>query len=201
MASSPVELGGMPHVFHPPLASFPPSAIPNPPKILVLGATGGTERLIVKQALAKGYEMATLVRSPEKAADLKGTKLVVGDAGNEGDLRKALSVLGTPPSPFKEVTLLSTATRALIGAMKAEGVPRLAAITGIGAGDSVGHGGFAFDTQSHRIRSRIMCAALRSPDVFPTENCSSRHLHTAYRMHGNHPAGCFVRAADGLRGL
>ncbi|MEO8683870.1 MAG: SDR family oxidoreductase [Devosia sp.] len=124
----------------------------NPTRILVLGATGGTGRLIVKQAVAKGYEVTALVRSPEKAADLRGATLVVGDARNEGDLRKALkgqhaviSALGTPASPFKEVTLLSIATRALVGAMKAENVSRLVAITGMGAGDSVGHGGFAFD--------------------------------------------------------
>lgn len=132
-----------------------PSAITSetsPTKLLVLGATGGTGRLIVHQALARGYEVTALARSPEKAGDLKGTKLVVGDARNESDLRKAIkgqdaiiSALGTPASPFKEVTLLSTATRALVGAMKAEGVSRLVAITGMGAGDSVGHGGFAFD--------------------------------------------------------
>ena len=56
-----------------------------------------------------------------------------------------ISSLGTPPSPFKEVTLLSTATNALVKAMRGEGVSRLVAITGIGAGDSHGHGGFAFD--------------------------------------------------------
>jgi hypothetical protein len=56
-----------------------------------------------------------------------------------------VSALGTPASPFREVTLLSTATRALVSAMKAEQVSRLVCITGIGAGESVGHGGFAFD--------------------------------------------------------
>ena len=50
-----------------------------------------------------------------------------------------------PASPFREVTLLSTTTRALVNAMKAEHVPRLVCITGIGAGDSAGHGGFLFD--------------------------------------------------------
>ena len=50
-----------------------------------------------------------------------------------------------PASPFREVTLLSTATRALVSAMKAEQVSRLVCITGIGAGDSAGHGGFLFD--------------------------------------------------------
>lgn len=121
-------------------------------KLLVLGTTGGTGRLIVSRAVAEGYEVTALVRSPEKGADIKGIKLAIGDARDETALRQALngqdaviSSLGTPPSPFKEVTLLSTATRALVEAMKAEGVSRLVAITGIGAGDSAGHGGFAFD--------------------------------------------------------
>ena len=35
-----------------------------PSKILVLGATGGTGRLVVSQALARGYDVAALVRSP-----------------------------------------------------------------------------------------------------------------------------------------
>ena len=123
-----------------------------PPKILVLGATGGTGRLIVSQALARGYDVTALVRSPDKARDLEGAKLVAGDARDEAALRKAVkgqdavvSALGTPASPFREVTLLSTATRALVGAMKVEQVARLVCITGMGAGDSAGHGGFVFD--------------------------------------------------------
>jgi hypothetical protein len=43
------------------------------------------------------------------------------------------------------VTLLSAASRALVAAMSRRGVKRLVCITGIGAGDSRGHGGFAFD--------------------------------------------------------
>jgi uncharacterized protein YbjT (DUF2867 family) len=122
------------------------------PKILVLGATGGTGRLIVSQALARGYDVAALVRSPEKGEALNGAKLIIGDARDEKALRQALrgrdaviSALGTPASPFREVTLLLTAARALVSAMKSEKVSRLIAITGIGAGDSAGRGGFLFD--------------------------------------------------------
>ena len=121
-------------------------------KILVLGATGGTGRLIVSQALARGYQVTALVRSPEKGSELKGAKLIVADVRDEKALREALkgqdavvSALGTPASPFREVTLLSTATRALVNVMKAEHVSRLVCITGIGAGDSAGHGGLLFD--------------------------------------------------------
>ena len=121
-------------------------------KILVIGATGGTGRLIVSQALARGYDVTALVHSPEKGSDLTGASLIVGDARDEIALREALkgrgavvSALGTAASPFREVTLLSTATRALVSAMKVEQVSRLVCITGIGAGDSAGHGGFVFD--------------------------------------------------------
>ena len=120
--------------------------------ILVLGATGGTGRLIVSQALRRGHQVTALVRSPEKASELKGAKIIVGDVRDEQTLREVLkgqdavvSSLGTPASPFREVTLLSTATRALVNAMNAEHVSRLVCITGIGAGDSAGHGGFLFD--------------------------------------------------------
>ncbi|MCK1382717.1 SDR family oxidoreductase [Bradyrhizobium sp. 21] len=123
-----------------------------PPNILVLGATGPTGRLIVSQAVARGYDVTVLVRSAGKASNLKGAKLVIGDARDETALRQALkgrdavvSALGTPASPFREVTLLSAASRALVSAMKAEQVSRLVCITGMGAGDSAGHGGFLFD--------------------------------------------------------
>ena len=125
---------------------------PAPSKLLVLGATGGTGRLIVKHALGAGHEVTALVRSSVKASGLNGAKLAVGDARDEHALREALkgrdaviSALGTPVSPFREVTLLSTATRALVSAMKAEQVARLVCITGIGAGETAGHGGFLFD--------------------------------------------------------
>lgn len=127
-------------------------AKPARPKLLVLGATGGTGRLIVSQAVARGYDVAVLVRSAEKLGDLKGVTPLIGDVRDEKVLRQALnnrdaviSALGTPASPFREVKLLSTATRAIVSAMKAEKVSRLVCITGIGAGDSAGHGGFLFD--------------------------------------------------------
>ncbi|HXH45387.1 MAG TPA: SDR family oxidoreductase [Bradyrhizobium sp.] len=129
--------------------------------ILVLGATGGTGRLIVNEALARGYNVTALVRSAEKAGDLEGARLVTGDAREADLLRDALkgqeavvSALGTPASPFREVTLLSAATRALVDAMKSEQVARLVAITGIGAGDSAGHGGFLFDKLIHPLLLR-----------------------------------------------
>jgi uncharacterized protein YbjT (DUF2867 family) len=122
-------------------------------KVLVLGATGGTGREIVREAGAQGHQAVALVRSKAKAADVAGAELVEGDARDEQALSRALdgcsgviSSLGTAMSPFREVTLLSVATRALVKAMEARNVRRLVCITGLGAGDSRGHGGFLFDT-------------------------------------------------------
>jgi len=122
-------------------------------KLLVLGATGGTGREIVRVAGAAGHTVVALVRSKVKAQDLTGAQLIEGDARDEGTLSRALegcsgviSSLGTPVSPFRDVTLLSDATRKLVTAMKRQSVRRLICITGVGAGDSRGHGGFLYDT-------------------------------------------------------
>jgi uncharacterized protein YbjT (DUF2867 family) len=121
-------------------------------KVLVLGATGGTGREIVREAGAQGHSVVALVRSKAKATDLAGAELVEGDVRDEQSLSRGLencsgviSSLGTPVSPLREVTLLSTATRALVTAMEHRNVRRLVCITGLGAGDSRGHGGFLFD--------------------------------------------------------
>jgi uncharacterized protein YbjT (DUF2867 family) len=121
-------------------------------KILVLGATGATGRLIVRDAAAKGHDVVALVRSKSGAGDLVGAELMEGDARDTVALTHAIagsdaviSSLGTAMSPFREVTMLSTATRALVSVMKEQDIRRLVCITGLGAGDSRGHGGFFFD--------------------------------------------------------
>ena len=121
-------------------------------KILVVGATGGTGQAIVRTARAQGHTVVALVRSRQKAAQLQGAVLIDGDARDEAAHFAALegcdaviSALGTGIGPVKEITLLSQSTAALIAAMKRRGVPRLICITGMGAGDSRGHGGFLYD--------------------------------------------------------
>jgi uncharacterized protein YbjT (DUF2867 family) len=92
-------------------------------KVLIIGGTGGTGKLIVQDARDHGYEVVALVRSQEKGATLGSVQLAIGDATDEATLTTALqgcdaviSALGTPMSPFREVTLLSAATFALIRA-------------------------------------------------------------------------------------
>lgn len=122
-------------------------------RLLVIGGTGGTGQEIVRQAIADGHEVHALVRSSEKARTvLPGARLFEGDARDQAGIGRALEgcdavicALGTPMSPLREVTLLSEASTALVAAMRLEKIRRLVCITGVGAGDSKGHGGFFYD--------------------------------------------------------
>lgn len=119
---------------------------------LLVGATGPTGREILATAKAAGLPMRALARKPEALADA-GVEVAQGDVLNVESLRAAMkgatsvvSALGTPLILKGPVTLLSEGTRNLVSAMKAEGVDRLLCITGMGAGDSRGHGGFLYDS-------------------------------------------------------
>ena len=122
-------------------------------KLLVIGATGATGREIVKQALQAGHQVTALVRVASKAEFPAGVTKAVGDVLDGDSLARALSgqeavisALGSGPTgPFKEMTLLSEGTRNLISAMQGQNVSRLVCITGIGAGESKGHGPWWYD--------------------------------------------------------
>ena len=123
-------------------------------RVCVIGATGGTGQAIVREALARGHTVTALVRSRAKAGPLlPGAELVEGDARDEPALTRALdgceaviSALGTRKIKLiRKVTLHSDGARALVAAMERRGVRRLVCITGLGAGDSAGHGGFVYD--------------------------------------------------------
>jgi putative NADH-flavin reductase len=119
-------------------------------KILILGATGATGQLIVRDATASGHYVVALARS-KASSNLPGAEVIEGDARDEGTLARALngcdavvSALGTGMG-LREVDLLTVATRALVAAMTRTGVRRLVCISALGVGDSRNHGGFVFD--------------------------------------------------------
>jgi uncharacterized protein YbjT (DUF2867 family) len=59
---------------------------------------------------------------------------------------QTLGVDVAPRSIFERTTLFSQSTRIIVDAMKAAGVKRLIAVTGLGAGNSRGHGGIIYDS-------------------------------------------------------
>jgi putative NADH-flavin reductase len=102
-------------------------------RIVVIGAAGGTGRLVVAQALARGHEVVAVVREAREMADSPPTAVVEGDARSDDTLKEALdgadaaiSVLSIP-SGDEDTTRLSDATRAIARRMVMTGPRRLIA--------------------------------------------------------------------------
>ena len=84
-------------------------------------------------------EMATVKRA------LTGVDVVI----------QSLGVSAGPEIILKPTRLFSKATRVLITAMEEAHVKRLICVTGFGAGDSRGHGGFVYNLGFHLLLGRV----------------------------------------------
>jgi putative NADH-flavin reductase len=113
-------------------------------KLALLGATGLTGRAILREALARGHEVSALVRKPAALADVRGVRIVAGDALDAAAVTstiagcdaviQALGVGGKGDG--KPSTFVSDATKVLVDAMRGAGVRRLVCMSNVGAGDS-----------------------------------------------------------------
>jgi uncharacterized protein YbjT (DUF2867 family) len=124
--------------------------------VLIIGASRGIGLETVRTALRAGHSVRALARSaasmPIQDANLDK---VSGNALDPDTIRSVLrdmdvviQTLGVDFSPrlvFEGTRLFSETTRILVDAMKAAGVKRLITVTGLGAGDSRGHGGLLYD--------------------------------------------------------
>lgn len=123
-------------------------------RIAVIGASRGAGLATVDEALARGWSVNALARSPEQAA-LKHPRLVwyKGDARTELLLEQAVKgcdavvvAISAKPAGGEGVTLFSDALNILMKVMNREQIKRLVFISGFGAGDTRGRGGFWHDS-------------------------------------------------------
>lgn len=120
--------------------------------ILIIGASRGIGRVLMEEALKDDHQVRVLARNSASITTDDPRLSVV-----QGDVRDLVSVLGAAqgqdivcscigvPITFKKVDLFSTAAANLITAVQAHRGQKLIVVTGIGAGDSRGHGGFLYD--------------------------------------------------------
>ena len=124
--------------------------------VLIIGASRGIGLETVRAALRAGHSVRALARSAA-GISIEDANLdkVAGNALDPDTIRSALQDIGvviqtlgvdfSPRLIFEGTRLFSESTRILVDAMKAAGVKRLITVTGLGAGDSRGHGGVLYD--------------------------------------------------------
>lgn len=121
-------------------------------KILIIEATRGIGRALLSCARQEGHEVRVLVRDPARLDAGSGSLEVIrGDIRDAEAVRSAArdqeavcSCIGSPLT-FGPVDLFSVGARNLVAALQENPACKLVAVTGIGAGDSKGHGGFLYD--------------------------------------------------------
>jgi putative NADH-flavin reductase len=113
-------------------------------KVLIIGATGATGQILMREALEQGHEVTARARNPSAVVpEDHRPKVLQGNALDASSVEESvagqdavLSALGTRSA--RPTTLFSESTHNSISAMNKHGVRRLVCITGIGAGDSKG---------------------------------------------------------------
>src|SRR6478752_8695699 len=110
--------------------------------IVVFGATGGTGRAVVEQAIGAGHQVTAVVRRGGSLAETPGLRVaVVPDWDPPVDLDQAvrgqdavISALGTAAKG--PVSVCTDGVRGIIGAMSRTGVRRLVVVSAHGAADT-----------------------------------------------------------------
>ena len=90
-------------------------------KVLVVGSTGRTGRLVLEEGMKRGHDITAFARTPAKLAGTTGFRVAQGDALNLDDLRRAVSGQDAVICAVGSLPI----ARNLIVAMKSEGVQRL----------------------------------------------------------------------------
>jgi putative NADH-flavin reductase len=120
-------------------------------RILIFGATGGTGRQLVDQALERGYQTTAFVRTAAKlSARHPLLRVVQGDIQHAETIRAAvpghdavLSALGHVS--LRPTTLLSKAAREIVRTMQAYDVRRLLWESSLGVGETRGQLGALYN--------------------------------------------------------
>jgi putative NADH-flavin reductase len=134
--------------------------------VLIIGASRGIGLETVKAALEAGHSVHALARSARKIPiDHPKLEKMAGDAFATATVKRALSGVGVviqslgvsagPEVILKPTRFFSKATRVLVTAMEETEVKRLICVTGFGAGDSRGHGGFVYTLAFHLLLGRV----------------------------------------------
>ena len=110
-------------------------------QLLIFGATGGTGRELVREALDRGHSVTAFARNPSTLREREGLSLIAGDVLDASAVERAvaghdavLCAVGRPAS--KPGRVRSQGTRNIVQAMQRAGVRRLVCQSTLGTGDT-----------------------------------------------------------------
>jgi len=113
-------------------------------KLTIVAATGGVGRELLQQAIAAGHDVTAVVRNPGKLP--AGVPAVTADltAPDPAALESAVAgtdavLSGLGPHSNSDAGIASQGTRAIVAAMKATGVRRIAAVSAAPVGTVRNH--------------------------------------------------------------
>jgi putative NADH-flavin reductase len=114
-------------------------------------------------ACERGHRVTVLARHPPKVPFDPAVRLVLGDALSPDVVDAAVAdqdavIYAVGPSGTGATTLFSESTRILLASMSRHRVQRLIAITGVGAGETKGHGGWLYDRLIYPLFTRRVYA-------------------------------------------
>jgi putative NADH-flavin reductase len=121
-------------------------------RVAVLGASRGVGLALSRMALARGHEVTAVARNPA-VIRLSHPKfsVVSGDIRNQASIEVGIAghdavcvCIGVSPT-FRPVDVFSQGMVNVLAAMQKTPAMKVVSVTGIGAGDSRGHGGFIYD--------------------------------------------------------
>ena len=118
-------------------------------RLVILGATGKTGRLLVDQAIGRGHEVVAYVRRPDALDDRPGLRVVGGELTDEPALTAALdgadavlcAIGPTGVTGLIGADLMQTTLPVISAAMAAAGVRRLILLSAWGVGDTAASAG------------------------------------------------------------
>ncbi|MFC7705078.1 NAD(P)-dependent oxidoreductase [Plastorhodobacter daqingensis] len=119
-------------------------------RLFILGASGGVGQRLTEQALARGHDVTAQTRTAANITVVQGVSVAVGRPDDEIFLKKSMAghdavIVCLGLDRTSKTTLFSDSTRAVIAAMQQTGIRRLIVVTGVGAGETKGHGGWFYN--------------------------------------------------------
>lgn len=187
-------------------------------KLTVFGATGGTGREVVRQALAAGHQVAAVVRDPARLPiSHSALEVVTAELTGPEALRPALagreaviSALG--PNSRKDAGIAALALRSILRAMETSDVRRLTVLSAAPVGQVADGEGFFYRSVVLPLLRRVLRDVYADLGAMEQEvrrsamewtivrppRLTDKPLTGTYRrvVGGNVPHGHFISRAD-----